>query len=93
MRDVCRVPPEGWYCTREAGHTGPCAALPVWVRTRGGRFARRLANLWNRPLRCMLGAHDDMGHMTSDRWYLECQGCGRETPGFDLAAKPPRQSC
>lgn len=22
----CTVPPEGWYCTRQAGHEGPCAA-------------------------------------------------------------------
>ncbi len=22
----CDVPPPGWYCTREAGHEGPCAA-------------------------------------------------------------------
>ena len=22
----CKVPPEGWYCTRESGHSGPCAA-------------------------------------------------------------------
>lgn len=25
----CTVPPEGWYCTRTAGHDGPCAALPT----------------------------------------------------------------
>lgn len=25
----CDVPPPGWYCTREAGHNGPCAAVPV----------------------------------------------------------------
>lgn len=24
----CEVPPQGWYCTRKAGHDGPCAALP-----------------------------------------------------------------
>jgi hypothetical protein len=24
----CTVPPAGWYCTRAAGHDGPCAALP-----------------------------------------------------------------
>ena len=22
----CQIPPPGWYCTREEGHTGPCAA-------------------------------------------------------------------
>lgn len=25
----CRVPPAGWRCTRESGHEGPCAAVPV----------------------------------------------------------------
>lgn len=24
----CKVSPNGWYCTRESGHTGPCAAYP-----------------------------------------------------------------
>lgn len=28
QKPVCDVPPPGWYCTREAGHEGPCAALP-----------------------------------------------------------------
>jgi hypothetical protein len=26
--EVCTVPPEGWYCTRQKGHEGPCAAHP-----------------------------------------------------------------
>jgi hypothetical protein len=25
---VCNRPPEGWYCTRDADHSGPCAAYP-----------------------------------------------------------------
>lgn len=25
----CKRPPSGWYCTREEGHEGPCAALPT----------------------------------------------------------------
>lgn len=24
----CRVPPPGWWCSRPAGHEGPCAARP-----------------------------------------------------------------
>lgn len=24
--ETCTLPPEGWYCTRGAGHDGPCAA-------------------------------------------------------------------
>jgi hypothetical protein len=27
----CARPPIGWYCTRESGHVGPCAARPVQV--------------------------------------------------------------
>lgn len=27
--DRCTVPPTGWWCSREAGHTGPCAARPT----------------------------------------------------------------
>lgn len=25
----CTNPPEGWYCSREPGHQGPCAAHPA----------------------------------------------------------------
>ena len=25
---TCKTPPEGWYCTIEEGHSGPCAAYP-----------------------------------------------------------------
>jgi len=27
--ESCTVPPAGWYCTRQAGHAGPCAAYPT----------------------------------------------------------------
>ncbi len=26
---LCHVPPEGWVCSREAGHEGPCAAYEI----------------------------------------------------------------
>lgn len=25
----CKLPPEGWWCSREPGHEGPCAARPL----------------------------------------------------------------
>lgn len=28
-RGTCDVPPNGWRCTREPGHDGPCAAVPM----------------------------------------------------------------
>lgn len=29
VSERCVVPPAGWACSREAGHDGPCAAVPV----------------------------------------------------------------
>jgi hypothetical protein len=26
MTRKCQIPPEGWSCSRESGHEGPCAA-------------------------------------------------------------------
>jgi hypothetical protein len=46
----CQIPPQGWYCTRQAGHDGPCAAVPeplyeivakqdgTWLHLNGERF-------------------------------------------------------
>jgi hypothetical protein len=31
--NACGIPPDGWWCSREAGHEGPCAAreaIPPW---------------------------------------------------------------
>ncbi|MBV4365873.1 hypothetical protein [Erwinia phyllosphaerae] len=28
-KDKCNIPPQGWYCTRQSGHEGPCAAHPA----------------------------------------------------------------
>jgi len=27
VTNTCTIPPEGWECTRESGHDGPCAAV------------------------------------------------------------------
>lgn len=29
MKTKCSNPPAGWYCSREPGHHGPCAASPT----------------------------------------------------------------
>lgn len=29
VKTVCTVPPEGWWCSRDAGHEGPCAAREI----------------------------------------------------------------
>lgn len=28
-KKICILPPLGWFCTRESGHEGPCAAHPI----------------------------------------------------------------
>jgi hypothetical protein len=33
----CSIPSEGWYCTRKAGHEGPCAAKPLSTYVPQGR--------------------------------------------------------
>lgn len=33
VRNACPKPPDGWRCTREPGHDGPCAAVPIVPRT------------------------------------------------------------
>ena len=35
LKPECTLPPPGWYCTREPGHEGPCAALPTESRESG----------------------------------------------------------
>lgn len=30
---ACKVPPDGWRCTRAEGHDGPCAAVPDHIET------------------------------------------------------------
>lgn len=30
---TCQKPSKGWFCTREAGHEGPCAAHQIWDRS------------------------------------------------------------
>ena len=29
--ELCEVPPNGWKCSRERGHEGPCAATPAFM--------------------------------------------------------------
>lgn len=34
MEQQCTRPPKGWFCTREFGHEGPCAARPLSILKR-----------------------------------------------------------
>jgi hypothetical protein len=56
----CNVPPAGWYCTREAGHDGPCAAHPYemtgWASPSLGRAYEEVERL-----RANLAQHPESG--------------------------------
>lgn len=39
---------------------------------------------WWRAFVCGLTRHDDMMVYGTDRLYLRCTCCGRETPGWDV---------
>lgn len=34
-KEQCKIPPKGWWCSRGAGHEGPCAARPIGDITGG----------------------------------------------------------
>lgn len=38
----CKLPPAGWYCTRSAGHDGPCAARPISIQPPITKSMRRI---------------------------------------------------
>lgn len=37
-RVQCPLPPTGWWCSRGAGHGGPCAARPIRTASSVGRI-------------------------------------------------------
>jgi hypothetical protein len=41
---LCKIAPKGWRCTRLAGHSGPCAAVPS--EPKGPRSLRERLGLW-----------------------------------------------
>lgn len=43
--ELCKLPPEGWFCTRKPDHGGPCAAHPYYNWKRPKNRYRPLA-LW-----------------------------------------------
>ena len=44
----CTKAPKGWYCTRDEGHDGPCAAWYVkTLRDRWWDFRKAFWDLWD----------------------------------------------
>ena len=42
----CQLPPPGWWCSREPGHDGPCAAREVKPDVRYDQFGRIHPREW-----------------------------------------------
>jgi hypothetical protein len=38
-------------------------------------------------LKCLIGGHDDVVRRTPSRLYLQCDDCGRETGGWEIAGQ------
>lgn len=62
LEPACTLPPDGWYCTRQPGHDGPCAALaippaaqvpdePVAWRSRHVNYVGWTLSEWELPMR------------------------------------------
>lgn len=62
---ICRLPPSGWFCTREGGHTGPCTAWP-----RLGGVAERLWTTYHPQDDTMFLDAWRHGHITAYEQYM-----------------------
>ena len=68
----CTNPPEGWECTRAAGHEGPCAAYPLAAASTGWA-SPTLGHVYSEveALRDALGQHQESGVDESLRRLLD----------------------
>lgn len=54
---ACGQPPEGWTCTRESGHEGPCAALRIYKSAILCEHANEMPNVCPCDADCYCKAH------------------------------------
>lgn len=73
MTHECTKAPLGWYCSRSAGHSGPCAAQPVTGWARLGVFFQRLRN----KRLCWVQGHNyrRVSETLGGDW-IRCTNCG-----------------
>lgn len=55
---ACQLPPEGWECTRGAGHDGPCAAIQFGALPPGALDLNRLYKAMPPVLQRRVSLHD-----------------------------------
>ncbi len=82
MVAVCTIPPAGWRCTREAGHSGACAAVPA-------EAAPSIEDAWRSGFAAaeeVLGAHGSEWLLGAieNAWaeYAADRALARSSPGF-----------
>lgn len=61
---TCKVAPKGWWCSRDSGHDGPCAARPKPLTT---------ADLYRMGARIKIPARKEEGNLTS---CIDCKHGG-----------------
>lgn len=59
VSSVCTLPPPGWRCTREPGHDGPCAALPILAPSEPAPMS--VHDVHDEPV-CVDCVRDESGH-------------------------------
>lgn len=86
-KPTCDIPPPGWYCTRERGHEGPCAARRQSMIT-----TARITDEWIPLPRAVLTA---LGWADNDTLTLEVVGDAllitRPDPPEPTSPPPPRR--
>ena len=80
----CLRPPTGWYCTREVGHSGPCAAIPAMTDLAMVPHAD-LAREWVRRLNLKRDPHN----AGRKKKLHPCPVCGKQYGVREMRAHRP----
>ncbi len=81
--EQCRVPPGGWHCTRHAGHSGPCAAVPNDPPIGEGTTTLDMWMHRAQKAEALLAAAYAFGFHGSKHWYVLEWGGGWVTAPND----------
>ena len=74
--NLCDVPPNGWKCSRERGHDGPCAAIPMSSLELATWYVAHI-NDYSNPsyaVRALVDAFDYIGNASYDQGYADASG-------------------
>lgn len=77
---ACDVPPKGWRCTRERGHSGPCAAIPIMAAADAEK-ARRAEQMPDEQ--SAIAAMFDAWLRLKELGWNDAQYCPKDGSAFD----------